>query len=122
MKVIFYGLGCSTVGLTLIGQGSVLGFSANRVWFVSRFYIFYIILFTLLQSASVLNTNCSPMQLLVTPNLVQAEFVFLVAIYIVVNPRKNDQNCAIGTCFLSKFQNVAFLLQLTIALEGCMIE
>ena len=42
MKLIFYGLRCSAVGRTLIGQGSVLLFNANRVWLVSRFYIFYI--------------------------------------------------------------------------------
>ena len=62
------GLRCSAVGRTLVRQGSVLGFSANRVWLVSRFYFYYFL--TLLQSASVLNTNyvvrCSPMQLLVT--------------------------------------------------------
>ena len=34
----------------------VLGFSANRVWLVSRFYIFYNFV-TLLQSTSVLNTK-----------------------------------------------------------------
>ena len=45
MKVIFYGLRCSAVDRTLIRQGSVLGFSANRVWLVSRFYnIIYIFL------------------------------------------------------------------------------
>ena len=43
MKAIVYGLKCSAVGRTLIRQGSVLGFSANRVWLVSRLYIFYII-------------------------------------------------------------------------------
>ena len=43
MKVIFYGLGCLAVGLTLIRHGSVLGFSANRVWLVSRFYIFILL-------------------------------------------------------------------------------
>ena len=40
MKAIVYGLKCSAVGRTLIRQGSVLGFSANRVWLVSRLYIF----------------------------------------------------------------------------------
>ena len=39
MKVIFSELRCSAVGRTVIRQGSVLGFSANRVWLVSRFYI-----------------------------------------------------------------------------------
>ena len=34
------GLKCSAVGRTLMRQGSVLGFTANRVWLVSRLYIF----------------------------------------------------------------------------------
>ena len=42
MKEISYRLRFSAVGRILIRQGSVLGFSANRVWLVSRFYTFYI--------------------------------------------------------------------------------
>ena len=36
-----------------------LGFNANRVWLVSRFIFYIYICFILLQSASVLNTNCA---------------------------------------------------------------
>ena len=36
----------------------VLGFSANRMYLVSRFYVVYIF-FTLLQSVIVLKTNCA---------------------------------------------------------------
>ena len=59
MKLIFYGLRCSSVGRNLIRQGSVWEFNANRVWLVSRFYISYITFLALLQSASFLNTNCA---------------------------------------------------------------
>ena len=38
--VLFYGLRCSAVGRTLVRQRSVLWFSANRVWLVSRFHIY----------------------------------------------------------------------------------
>ena len=47
----------------VLGVGGVGGdFShtgANRLWLVSRFYILYIIFFTLQQSASVLNIHCA---------------------------------------------------------------
>ena len=55
----------------------VVGFSANMVWLVSRFYILYIIIFTLLQyqlrspMQSDEVVRCSPMLLLVSAMVVQ---------------------------------------------------
>ena len=73
MKAIFYGLRCSAVGQTLIRQESVLGFSANRVWLVSRFYIFILSHYYKTRAFSIPTVQSdaviSLMQLLVIPTV-----------------------------------------------------